>query len=256
MKALNISDSELHPERLTSAVEEAETVIQNGLQSHPDSTELLSVEAELRDCLNETDKALQILERAYQMKPERDTIAIRLARKYRNAGEFEKAISTLEKCLHHEPTSRPVHFELGHAFIAAGDKGRAIDHFSRSFTTGDNRYEAQFWYARELFLQKNYEESRKRFSALHDHAPTRFRRKASEVHKVDSKPVVYECIVRHKEDGYAFVRISHLERDLFTPRPEEDDANWETMHVRSSAKCMIAFNRRGPCAIGVQPINS
>ncbi|MDE0340360.1 MAG: SIR2 family protein [Caldilineaceae bacterium] len=251
-KTLNSSGNELHPDNLASAVEEAETVIIGGLQSYPDSTELLSVEAELRDCLNETDKALQILEHAFQMKPGRDKIATRLARKYRDTGEFEKAISTLEMCLHHEPTSKPVHFELGHAFIAAGDRGRAIEHFRRSFTTGDDRYEAQFWYARELFLQRNYKESRERFSALHNQAPNRFRPKASEVYRVNSNPVIYECTIRHKEDGYAFVRIPQLEFDLYAPRPQKDDSSWEDLYVRSSAKCSIAFNRRGPCAIDIQ----
>ena len=51
--------------------------------------------------------------------------------------------------------------------------------FRRSFTEGDSHYEAQFWYARELFLQGHFADAKKFFSALNDRAPGRFRTRAA-----------------------------------------------------------------------------
>ena len=50
----------------------------------------------------------------------------------------------LEKCLQINPSSKLAHLELGRIFIGCGENEAAIEHLKRSFTEGDNNFEAQF----------------------------------------------------------------------------------------------------------------
>jgi hypothetical protein len=47
--------------------------------------------------------------------------------------------------------------------VCLADGARVVYHFGRSFAPGDRNYEAQFWYARQLFLAGKGEEAQKIF---------------------------------------------------------------------------------------------
>lgn len=251
-KSTEMSDDEPPRKDLVKAIEKVETAIQSGIQLLPESPELLSVEATFRESLNETSRAVQALERAVDLNPSRDHLAVRLARKYEEAGELEKSKSILEKCLLNNPSSKPAHLRLGHVLVKTGERSRAIDHLRLSFTTGDDRYDAQFWYARELYIQGEYDEASKRFRDLHKYAPPRFRIHPAATWERDATAIVFECIVRHKEEDYAFVKVSQFPKDIYAPRPLDDSADWDSLYFRANAKCSIAFNWRGPCAISLR----
>ena len=62
--------------------------IQQGQQLFPESSQLHAVEAIFREYLDQSDKALQALERAFSLNPRQDWLAVRLARKYQTAGNL------------------------------------------------------------------------------------------------------------------------------------------------------------------------
>ena len=235
---------------LVKAAKETETAIQHGLQMFPESSGLLTAEATFRECLDQTDRALQALERAFKLNPRQDWLAVRLARKYQASGDVEKSKNALETCLQDNPSSKLAHFEIGRVLIASGDNDAAIEHLRRSFTEGDNHYEAQFWCARELFLQGYFDEADRLFTALNDIAPGRFRTQAAATVKRDANLVVYDCRVERKEDGYAFLKVSQFPKDVFASR-SENDSEWDKLYTGASAKCALAFSRRGPRAVSV-----
>jgi tetratricopeptide (TPR) repeat protein len=249
--SLDGSDDKLPPAAFIEAAKEAEMAIQRGLQMFPDNSELLSAEATFREHLDQTARAQQALERAFNLNPRQDWLAVRLARKYQASGDWQNSKRVLDACLRDNPSSKLAHLEMGRVLIASGDSTAAIEHLRRGFTEGDNHYEAQFWYARELFLQGHFAEAEKLFSALNDRAPGRFRTRAAAPVERDQTPIVYDCRVERKEEGYAFLKLPQFPKDVFASRAESDLAEWDKLYTGATAKCALAFSRRGARAISV-----
>ena len=234
------------------AAEETETAIQRGIQMFPESPELLTVEASFRECLDQNARARETLERAFGLDPAQDWLAVRLSRKYEASGEIQKSKDVLESCLQHDPSSKTAHLEIGRILMATGDKSTAIEHLRRSFTEGDNRYEAHFWYARELFLQHHFDEANRRFATLNERAPSRFRTQSAATVEENGAPVIYPSRVERKEYGYAFLRLDEFPSPVFASRGESEFAEWDQLHFSARAQCALAFNRRGPRAVAVR----
>ena len=115
------------------------------------------------------------------------------------------------------------HFEIGRILSESRDPN-AVTHMRSSFTSGDNNYEAQFWYARELFLQKHFDEAKEVFNNLHTRAPSRFRRVGGIPVKRDKNLVEYEVLsyarktVTHSWDSPSFRKTFSHHRMKVTPR--------------------------------------
>ena len=249
--SLNISDDKKPPTPLLEAAKETETVIQRGLQIFPESSELLAAEATFREFLDQTAQARQALERAFNLNHRQDWLAVRLARMYQASNETMNSKRVLKACLEDNPSSKSAHLEMGRILIASGENDAAIDHLMRSFTIGDNNFEGQFWYARELFLQGQDDKAGELFSALNDKAPGRFRTQAAAVAERDGIPIMYDCRVERKEEGYAFLKLFRFPKNIFTSRADSDPREWEKLYARTQAKCSLAFNRRGARAISI-----
>ena len=165
--SLDASVEDATPAGFLDAVKEAEVTLQSALQLFPESSEILATEATFRDQLNQTSRAHEALERAFNLNPRQDWLAVRLARRYVSMGDTENGRRVLESCLRDNPGSKIVHLEIGRILASTGEPGGALEHFRRSFTEGDNYFEGQFWCARELFLQGKFEESKRLFAGIH-----------------------------------------------------------------------------------------
>ncbi len=249
--SLNISDEKRPPAAFLEAAKETETTIQRGLQTFPESSQLLAAEATFREYLDQTTQAQKALERAFKLNPRQDWLAVRLARIYQAAGDVTKSKGVLKACLEDNPSSKFAHLEMGLVLISSGESNAAIEHLRRSFTKGDNHFEAQFWYARELFLRGQLDEAGKLFTALNEKAPGRFRTRAAAATERDGAPIVYDCRVERKEEGYAFLKLPLFPEDVFASRADSDPAEWDKLYARAQTKCGIAFNRRGARAVSI-----
>jgi tetratricopeptide (TPR) repeat protein len=250
--SLDMTGEKLPPPAFIEAAKEAEMAIQHGMQIFPDSPELLAAEASFREHLDQTARAQQALERAFALNPRQDWLAVRLARKYQQSGDRQNSKRVLDACLLENPSSKLAHLEMGRVLIASEDTAAAMEHLKRSFTEGDNHYEAQFWYARELFVQGHFAEAEKLFSTLNDRAPGRFRTRAVAAVEHGGAPILYECRVERKEEGYAFLRLSQFPKDIFASRAESNSAEWNKLSTGANAKCALAFSRRGARGISVR----
>ena len=250
--SLNVSEDEQPPATFIKAAKETETAIQNGLQSFPESPNLLAAEATFREFLNETDRARQVLDRAFSLNPRQDWLAVRLARMYQAAGDVPNSKRILATCLQDNPSSKRAHLEMGRILIASGESTAAIDHLRRGFTEGDNHYEAQFWYARTLFLQGSFDKASNLFTVLNDRAPGRFRTRATATVERDGTPIVYDGRVERKEEGYAFLKLPQFPDNVFASRSESDPTEWDKLNTAAQTKCEIAFSRRGVRAISIR----
>jgi tetratricopeptide (TPR) repeat protein len=246
------TDNDDPPSRaLLNAAKEAETAIQSGLQLHPENADLLAAEATFRDILNQGDRAQRVLEKAFSSNPRQDWLAVRLARRYFQSGQVDQSLEVLEKCLQDNPSSKIAHLQLGRIMLETGDVA-AIEHLRRGFTEGDNQFEAQFWYARQLFLTGEYSSAEQAFGNLNERAPGRFRTRADTFVEKEGGPSEFNGTIARKEEGYAFINIPPFPRGIFASRSESDPESWELLSRGDNAKCNIAFNRRGPRAVMVE----
>ena len=249
LDSLNGDDGAQH-EVVPDLAREIENLIQRILQSYPESTELLSIESKFKDLLNQKEQARRILERAFGLNPRQDWLAVRLSRRYRDSGDMFNAERVLKECLNDNPSSKMAHFEIGRILSESRDPN-AVTHLRSSFSSGDNNYEAQFWYARELFLQKRFDEAKEMFNNLHEHAPSSFRGVGGIPVKRDGSLVEYEGSVMRKEDGYAFLRFPGFPEGIYASRAESDPEEWDKLYTNADIKCALAFSRRGPRAISI-----
>jgi tetratricopeptide (TPR) repeat protein len=163
------TDDELSQEALSQAIKRAEDVLRSGLQRFPNDAHLLNEEASLSEILQNADRALRALQRAFDTNPRSELIGRRLGRVLRAKGRVEDAIAVLRRALDHNSGSQALNYDVAQSLreqspdadTAQGDA--LIYHFGRSFAPGDRNYEAQFWYARQLFLAGKGEEAQKIF---------------------------------------------------------------------------------------------
>ena len=250
LDSFNGDDSAQH-EVVSGLAKEIETLIQRSLQSYPESAVLLTIESNFKDLLNQKEQARRILEQAFNLNPRQDWLAVGLSRRYSDSGDMFNAERVLKECLNDNPSSKMAHFEIGRILSESSDPN-AVTHLRSSFTSGDNNYEAQFWYARELFLQKRFDEAKGAFNNLHEHAPSRFRRVGGIPVKRDRSLVEYEGSVIRKEDGYAFLKFSEFPENIFASRDESNPEEWDKLYTNANIKCTLAFSRRGPRAISIR----
>lgn len=253
--SVELVDDKPPPPAFVNAARDAEMIIQQAKQLFPDSAEMLTAEATFREILEQTARAQRALERAFALNPRQDWLAVRLARKYEQANEFASAKRTLDTCLRDNPSSKLAHQEMGHVLVAMGEGAAGLQHFRRGFTEGDNHYEAQFWYARELFIQGHFSDSDRAFEALNDRAPGRFRNRSRDPVLRDGVPLAFDCQIVRREEGYAFVKVPQFPDDLFASRGDSDPAEWERLRNGSRTRCEISFSRRGPRATKIRVAN-
>ena len=149
-------------------VREVEQSIAEGLQLFPDNERLLNAEAEFRDLIDQSDRAEEALKKAFALNPRQDWVAVRLYRKLASK-DLPAARQILRECLDANPGSKWVHFELAKSYLystEATERSVRKEHFRRSFSEGDSNFDAQFWFARELFLAGEYSEAGKLFEHL------------------------------------------------------------------------------------------
>ena len=127
----------------------------------------------------------------------------------------------------------------------------ALQHFRSAFVDGDNNYEAQYWYARELFLAGDHKDSVKRFGQL-----SKVNLSASARNKVrgivfgaDGRPARFTGAVTKREATYLFVSSDSHGIDVFAHEAEANPAAWGDIHYRDKITFELGFSLRGPVAI-------
>jgi cold shock CspA family protein len=130
-----------------------------------------------------------------------------------------------------------------------------IYHFGRSFAPGDRNYEAQFWYARQLFLAGKGEEAQKLFFKLRQ-LQLPFTQKGSPrgvVMDQDHTPVMYYGQIYSRKPSFGFIRADQNGLEIYfhvNPGAETADA----LKVNQRVSYHLAFTLVGPLAFDVTPL--
>lgn len=214
LDALESTDPDpLLEKRLVDTARDFERYVQEGLQKFPLNEHLLALEADYHNVADKYALAESALQKAFEANPRQDWVAIRLAKTLEKRGKPDQAKGTLIRCLQDNPTSKRAHFELANWYMSHGneaDNEMVFNHLRRSFTAGDQNFEAQFWYAREAFLLGKMSEATQAFRALSNaQIPPQMRHQVRGIITDEAgRTKVFAGEVMTIDDGYMFVSVT------------------------------------------------
>lgn len=161
-----LDEQELAP--IEKISKEIEKYISIATQAFPEETFILEANANFNTLMNNTPKAKELLEEAFHQNNRSPYLASRLSSMYENEGFLDKAIDVLKQTLGAQPADKDLNYKMG--VLLSKEENKNLDdilfYLRRSFTKGDNRYHAQFWYARALYLNNQILEALNLFSEL------------------------------------------------------------------------------------------
>src|SRR5205823_4960983 len=136
-------------------VKDAEPAVLRAQQDFPDDADILQIEARLRSELDQKDRALRALERAWAAGPRGTGLASRVAKIYDGRGPGEDAERNLKEALQREPEDKAAHHMLAIQYLRQGtfDANVVEQHLRSSFTVGDHNFEERFVLAEYFYYR-------------------------------------------------------------------------------------------------------
>jgi cold shock CspA family protein/tetratricopeptide (TPR) repeat protein len=243
--------------RIVDLARDFERFIQEGLQRFPLNEHLLALEAEYRKIVDQNGPAEMALRKAFTANPRQDWIAIRLAKTLQQSGKADEAKDVLVKCLQENPTSKRIHFELANLYMdhpTTENRALIFDHLRRSFTAGDQNYEAQFWYAREAFMTGDFGTAKQIFQSLRTaRIPSEYKNRIRGVLSDEAgRARVFVGEVFTVEDAYMFVKCPDFQENIFVHRSRTSADGWEQYKRGTKVALSVGFTMRGPTAASVR----
>ncbi len=152
----------------SETIKDVEEVLQQGLQKFPYDSYLLATESDLGTLLSDDVRARKALELAFQKNAHNPFIVARLGKVLERNGLIGEALEVYKAALDSSVSDKQVHFSFAKLLIEQGDGNgtEAEYHLRRAFTEGDSNREAQFLYARQLYVNGKIEEAQPRFRQL------------------------------------------------------------------------------------------
>lgn len=246
---------------LLERMKEVESELSTGQRLFPNDEYILTTEANYRTAISDNPNAKIALEKAFRANPRQEWIAVRLANLYLEGDDVASAKTILQKVITEHPTAKTAHFQLGVLQARSSDvaeRRSAIQHFRSGFSNGDNNYDAQLWYGRELFLAGDYAGSDSIFDSLQDApiSPSAKRTPNACLTDPGGAPTVFKGQVVKQEVGYVFIASHQHGRDIFAHEYNSSRDHWEAIQLYDEVNFNIAFTFRGPMAMNVISIQS
>ncbi len=255
-----LTQSDAAERDIDRAVEEAEQSLEDGLQRFPQSEYMLEAEAELSKVIVDEERATKALERAFAANPRSSFIAVRLAKTAIATEDFAKARKVLETALDVNPNEKKLHFNLARVLMALNEDADSVTyHLYHSFTLGDTNFEAQFWYARQLYVLDRIPEAREMFKQLHSAAVPFDLRNSTRgfVAEPNGSQKIFFGRLVSLETTYAFIERDGRGDWVFWHMDDTtDETLWQRLHEGDRVRFCMGFSFRGARAVEVELASS
>jgi Flp pilus assembly protein TadD/cold shock CspA family protein len=235
---------------IESLLRDAERNLFEGLQRFPGDSYLFDADANLATLVSDDTRVLSSLKKAFSANPRSSYLAARLAKDHIRKSAFGDAKDVLEKGLEANPNDHRLRYLLAKLLLDtnSGTPQELEYHLARSFTQGDNNYDAQLLYGRQLYVNGNREESKKLFDRLAKaHVPSHV--KNAPLYPLTS--VSRGRIIR-LEATYGFIAVDGSGEWLHVHQVSVSELTWEDLTRGVRVKFRIAFTMLGPTAIEVK----
>lgn len=246
------------PPSIERAIKSAEKSFSKAKQHFPEQEFILEAESQFNKLLNNKPEAIELLETAFELNKRSPFLCLRLTNLYEQSRKDDKAKATLEETLKLIPNDKDINFR--YAMNLTKDKHSNLltikHHLKRSFTKGDSRFQAQFWYARTIYLLGEIEEANSLYDTLKDISiipkmKSRPRGKVRENgHLVTFKGTIYKI-----ESKYGFIMRDAIGDKIYFYRYEfgsNYNQIWDKLNSGTRVKFNLAFNYRGAVAVNIK----
>lgn len=235
-------------------VKEIEKKFRDAKQAFPFQEFILEAEATFNQIINNSPEALALLEKAHKLNKSSPFIALRLANIFENQGDSESGLEILKETLEHIPGDKDINYCYAMFLMKKNPTGYKdlIYYLKKSFTESDNRYQAQFWCARALYLSNEIEEGKRIFKRLSTLSiDPAIKRSPIGIVYEGNRPQFFKGRIKTMETSYGFITREIYDDDIFIYRYENNDV-WERLKNPLPVEFNIAFNYKGPVALNIK----
>lgn len=244
------SKSDSSNELLENKIQEFEKTINKAMQSYPNESFLLDAQSSFNELIDNSPKALESLITAFELNKRSPYLATRLSNYYVDNDNIDEALKILQESINLNLSNKDLNFKYAKLLIKKEpeDYGNIKHYLRKSFVKNDKRYEAQFWYARTLYLLGDSEYT-DYFNYLKN-APLDVRIKKLPQGVVTESNVIkeYDGTIMKLENSYGFIKQDFSGETIFFHRGR--DLN--ELRFNSRIKFNKAFNYSGQIAINIK----
>jgi cold shock CspA family protein len=240
---------------ISDAIKDIEKHFTSALQKFPDDAYLLELESRYNMLVGANPKALESLSKAFQSNKRSPFIAIRLATVYSQNGNTLKGIDVLKESIEANPVDKDIHFRLATLLMESTEAitPEIKHHLRNSFTKGDHRYEAQFWYARALYLDKDYTNAKDIFLTLAKaRASHSFKNRTQGIVSENGRPKRFNGVVAKTAYSFCYITREGYGDDIFAHVDSNPNVDWYFLQRFQRVEFTLAFNYKGPIAIDMK----
>ncbi len=234
-------------------LKEIEKCFAKAKQIFIDDEYISEVEASFNELMDKSEDAKIILQKAFESNKNSPFIAIRYAKLLYQDGKKDSAILVMTEALKASPNDRDLHFTKGKMLMDLPEENisEILHHLRKSFTTNDSRHDAQFLYARALYLNNQINDAKNIFNELSQIpiAPS-IKRQPRGFLKKNGKKLKFSGTIKKNELSHGF-----LMRDTFGDSLYFDKYNMQIdLLLGDRVSFYVAFTYRGIIAIELQKI--
>lgn len=247
---------------IEKSIKDLERNFARARQVFPNEGFILEIESSFNELIRETESARELLFKAFNSNKSSPYLASRLSNFLEREDELEEAILVLKDALNNSSTvgDKDLNFKYAQ-LLQKTDNPDYVNisyHLRRSFTQGDTRYQAQFYYARSLFIVGELKKSSQIFADLKGvSAPPDIKYKPSLEVVRNNSLVEFSGTISSCETSFGFIRRDAHSDEIFFYRYEEKSNHnpiWDKFRKGVRVKFNIAFNYNGPVAIKIEII--
>lgn len=240
---------------LAEKIKQTESTLRQAQQLYSDDPDLLETEARLGKTLNQRDRAIKALERAWRSQPRSQGLGTRLSKAYVEKGDLVRARGILEEAITRSPDDRGAHLELAKLLLRMSEDSptRAGQHLARSYFRGDKNFDARHLHAQYLFMVGQANEARALFAEVARDAPPEFRT-ISRHHDspISARLGHYSGRVGRKDATYLFIRCAAYPDEIYGNEQDSAEEHWRALASGADVDFRIRFGRKGPVACDVR----
>lgn len=256
LKAINLKlervINKLDNPSIERILRDAEKYFQLAKQYDPNNQYINEAESKLNELINREDNALNILQKTFETHKSSPFICLRYCNLLENSGKRDEAITVIKEALNLNPHEKDLNFKLSELLSKKANTNieELLHYLRRSFTKGDSRFNAQFWYARALYLNNQINDSKELFSEIEKaRLDPSIKRQARGRIKENNTVVIFEGEIYRMSFNYGFIKRNKTGDTIFFNSNEIDEFY---LKAGQPVQFNIAFNFKGPIATNIK----
>lgn len=238
-------------------LKDIEKTLASAKQYFLDDQFILEIESSFNELINENNNARELLEKAFNSNKSSPYIALRLANFYEKENDINKAMITIKEALSLIPGDKDLNYKYG-MLLSKNENPNYEDikyYLRRSFTNGDSRYQAQFWFARSQYLTNEINEASETFKILSKvNISPEIKNTPTGIISKNKKAIVFEGAILNIEVSYGFIKRDSYSDHIYFYRFSNDHLDWESLKRGARVSFIIGFNYKGAVALQIKSI--